>query len=80
VELLGDNSQIREERERAKALREKIGNTVSSSGSVGGFGSSSYGRGSISSNGGGGGGKYGASSSSDKLASYVPDQEEEDSR
>ncbi len=76
VELLGDSEQIKEERERARLLREKIGNTVSSSGSTGGYGSSQFGgRGSV----GGGGGKYGGSSSSDPRPSYSANDKKNES-
>ncbi|GMI39018.1 hypothetical protein TeGR_g8802, partial [Tetraparma gracilis] len=48
LEMLGDNERIREEREKARTLREKFGG--------GGIGSNSSGGGGYGGNGGGGGG------------------------
>ncbi len=73
VELLQNNEMIRDEREKAKVIREKIGSTIQSSygattSGSGSMGSGGYGgRGSVS----GSSGKYGASGSGDsKFAPY----------
>eukprot|EP00957_Ditylum_brightwellii_P051883 3935245-Ditylum_brightwellii.AAC.1 len=61
VEILGDDERIREERTRARQLREKFGGAMSSASSSGAGGSGYAGYGNDSGNYSGGGGGYGNS-------------------